>query len=61
MITPFSSVFKFGLPLGIILFTQFYFATKSTIESQEILPSYVSYIQIGTIMLAILLACLDHR
>lgn len=61
MITPFSSVFKIGIPLSIILFIQFYFATNHTIDTQEILPTYVSYIQIGTVMLGVFLSCTDHK
>lgn len=61
MITPFSSVFKFGIPLAAILMIQFYFTAQETIRTEDILPSYITMIQVGIVFVTVLLSCLDHR
>lgn len=61
MITPFSSVFKFGIPLAVILMVQFYFTAKETIATQDILPSYITMIQVGIVFVTVLLSATDHR
>lgn len=61
MITPFSSVFKFGIPLSVILMVQFYFTAQETINTKDILPSYITFIQVAIVFVTVAMSCLDHR
>jgi hypothetical protein len=61
LISPLSSVAKFGLTTGILLMLSFWYTTVYTADTKQNLPAAVGLMQLIVFALGILLAILDHR